>query len=168
MMYEAVDELMAIMEKDRQWHTELAAVLENKLDAMQHYDLSRLEALALQEQRLVAAITGNEKQRQVAIRRATLEHLPLLKDRVAAASELAQVLDDERREKLLLLVALLREITEKVKRLNRINAMATRKILGHVDYMFQVLAQSGRDIGLYGRGGKKTMLEQNRLIDAVV
>ena len=189
MMSEAVEKLIQILEDDLQWHQSLAAVLENKLDAMRHYDMSRLEALTANEQQLTEAICANEKKRRQVIRQATIEFFPK-GSKPATARELAQVLQERQSRRgsravsdqrqlsevnsakkaagrLLALSDMLREVTEKVKRLNNVVSIASHKILGHFDNIFRIIAQSGRDIGLYGRSGKKSLLEQNCLVDAI-
>ncbi|MCK4629003.1 MAG: flagellar export chaperone FlgN [Sedimentisphaerales bacterium] len=185
-MSEAVEKLIQILEDDLQWHQSLAVVLENKLDAMRHYDMSRLEALTANEQQLTEAICANEKKRRQVVRQATVEFFPQ-NNKPATARELAKALQERQSSqgtankrqlpkensaetaanRLLALSDMLREVTEKVKRLNNVVSIASHKILGHFDNVFRIIAQSGRDIGLYGRSGKKSLLEQNCLVDAL-
>jgi len=163
---DVVEKLIQMMQDELQCHSDLAAVLENKLDAMRHYDISRLESLTTNEQRITEVISLNGKKRYDVVRQASVEFFPNRGGRVATAKELADVLDEPSRGRLLALAAMLHEVTERVRRLNRINSVATQKIMGHFDHIFRIIAQSGRDIGLYGRAGKKSLLEQNRLVDA--
>ncbi len=188
-MSEAVEKLIQILEDDLQWHQSLAVVLENKLDAMRHYDMSRLEALAANERQLTEAICANEKKRRQVVRQATVEFFPR-NNKPATARELAKALqerqsrhDSERAankrrlpkensaetaaNRLLALSDMLNDVAEKVKRLNNVVSIASHKVLGHFDNVFRIIAQSGRDIGLYGRSGKKSLLEQNCLVDAL-
>jgi len=185
-MSDVVNKLIQILEDDLRWHQDLAAVLENKLDAMRHYDLSRLEALSANEQRLTTAIASNEPKRRAVIREATNRFSPQ-RNTPLTARELAGLLLESRPEgadrvgrrdpeaaerehaarRLTVLTDMLRDATEKIKRLNNVVAIASNKILGHFDHIFQIIARSGRDIGLYGRGGKKSLLDQNRLVDAL-
>ena len=166
-MSEAMEKLVEALQDDLDSHRKLAEVLENKLNAMSCRDISRLEALGITEQQLVSSITVNERKRSAATHRATEAYYPQRRGRVASARELAQKTGEPLRGKVLALSALLSEVIEKVRRLNRINMSATQKILGHVDYVFQIIAQSGCDIGIYGRAGEKSFLEQNRLVDAM-
>lgn len=177
-MSESVEKLMQTMEEDLRNQRDLAAVLENKLDAMRHFDMSRLDALALSEQRLMSLISVQERRRQLAIRQVSNELIPaagkpedrLLKNtqrRPVSAKELATAMKEPAGRKLMALAGMLREMAEKVQRLNRVNSLASRKILGHFDQIFRIIAQSGSDIGLYGNEGKKFLLEQNRLVDAL-
>lgn len=166
-MAEPIDQVVEVLQKDLQWHQALAIVLSNKLDAMRQYDMSKLESLSSEEQRLMDVISGNEQSRNAAIRKATAVYFPQRTGRLATAREFAKVVEGPMREKLNALAAMLIDVTENVKRLNRVNAIATEKIVGHVEQVFQLIAQSGRDIGLYGRRGKKTIFEQNRLVDAI-
>ncbi|MCK5272875.1 MAG: flagellar export chaperone FlgN [Sedimentisphaerales bacterium] len=182
-MSEAVEKLIQILEDDLQWHQSLAVVLENKLDAMRHYDMSRLEALAANERQLTEAICANEKKRRQVVRQATVEFFPK-NNKPATARELAKALQESQMaankqqlpktnsaetdaNRLLALSDMLHDVTEKVKRLNNVVSIASHKILGHFDNVFRIIAQSGRDIGLYGRSGKKSLLEQNCLVDAL-
>jgi len=166
-MASELEKLVEVMNDQLQWHRDLAAVLENKLDAVRHYDASRLEALCTAEQRLMEMIHTNESKRVHAVRLATGALLPQQRGRLATARELILAAPEPVRSKLSAVTALLCEATEKMRRLNRISELASRKIMGHFDHIFRIIAQSGCDIGLYGRAGKKDLLEQNRLIDAV-
>ena len=166
-MSEAVEQLIEKMQEDLQSHQELASVLENKLDAMRHYDISRLEALTLSEQRLADVIGMSEGKRKEIIRRATAEVFPARGDGRATAKELAAEVDEGYKGKLLMLSSMLLEVVEKVRRLNQINKLASQKILGHFDQIFRIISQTGNELGLYGRGGKKSVMEQNRLVDAM-
>jgi len=166
-MADALENVIQVLNEQLRFYRDLAAVLENKLDAMRHYDATRLEALSQAEQRLIEAIKHVEKKRNEAVRRATGHLLPQRQGELASARELAQAAPPPFREKLSVLASLLREVAEKVQRLNQIGALATQKIMGHFDHIFRIIAQSGRDIGLYGRAGKKTLLEQNRIVDAI-
>ncbi len=166
-MADTIQKVVDVLQSDLQWHKELAVVLNNKLDAMRQYDLSRLESLTAAEQRLTDSISGNEQQRFTAIRQATAIYFPQRTGRLATARELASVVKGPLKEKLNALAAMLIDATKKVQRLNKVNALATEKIVGHVDQIFDLIAKSGRDIGLYGRRGKKTIFEQNRLVDAI-
>jgi flagellar biosynthesis/type III secretory pathway chaperone len=162
-----VEQLIKTLQQELEYQRELAAVLDNKLDAMRHYDLSRLEALTQNEHRIVEEIRQNEYRRTDAVRRATRQYWPGRRQQPASCKELAQVSEEPERSKLITLAAMLAEIAETVQRLNRIGGIASRKILTHFDHIFQIIAQSGRDIGLYERGGKRSLLEQNRLVDAL-
>lgn len=167
-MSDVLKKLVDVMQDDLRWHNSLAAVLENKLDAMRCRDLSRLEALGITEQQLLGSISANETKRADAARQATVHYYPDKPTRQpATARELAQMVPEPLSEKLLAISTMLIEVMQKVRRLNRINKIATQKILGHVDQIFKIIAQSGCDIGIYGRAGTKSLLEQNRLVDAI-
>ena len=153
------------MNEELQCQRDLAGVLENKLDAMRHYDVSRLEALSVSEQRLLDGMRTKGQNRQGAVRSATEQLLPDVGGS-GSARNLAEKLPQPQRNKLLALAAMLKDVAQNVQRLNRVNVLAGQKMLVHFDHVFRIIAQSGRDIGLYGRAGKKSFLEQNRLFDA--
>jgi len=166
-MADEIEKLMELMQEDLQRHRELAQILDNKLDAMRHRDIPRLEALAVAEHRLVGLISTHSKKRCDILRQATEKYFPGHGKKLATARELAQAAGGAARDKLLAISAMLADVTRKVQSLNQVNTIASQKILGHVDHIFRIIAQSGRDIGLYGRAGKKAPSEQNRLVDAI-
>lgn len=166
-MFEPVEKLIEAMQDDLQLHRELGQVLDNKLDAMRHRDISRLEALSVAEHRLLDRMSENGRRRIGAAKEATAIYFPNRHGRDATAKELAKVVEKPLKRKLEALSAMLFDSVQNIERLNRINKIASEKILGHIDHIFSIIAQSGRDIGLYGRAGKKSLLEQNRLVDAI-
>ena len=166
-MADAVQQLIEAMQQELQNQKDLSAVLNHKLDAMRNYDISKLESLSQSEQRLLDGIGINEIKRVEAARRVGMNLSPGKLGESLTVSKLAEAAGEPTRTKLVSLAAMLRDVAENVSRLNRINAIASEKVLGHFDQIFQIIAQSGRDIGLYGRYGKKSFLEQNRLVDAV-
>ena len=166
-MTEAVQQLIEAMQNELQGQQNLAVILDNKLDAMRHYDMSRLEALGQSERQVLENLRKNEKNRRLAVSQATRQLCPQRRGSMVTASELARASAEPDRGRILALTAMLKKVTTNVQSLNRINALASQKILGHFDRIFQLLTQSGRDIGLYGKTGKKSFLEQNRLVDAI-
>jgi len=166
-MAQALEKLIDAMEQELQWQRDLAAVLEHKLDAMRHHDISRLEALTQAEQRLLDGIYLNAGKRNAAALQATQQLFNPPRPKAASARELAAAVKEPTRGKLIILAAMLRDIAQKVQSLNRINALATQKMQGYFQQIFSIIALSGRDIGLYGRSGKRSLPQQNRLVDAI-
>lgn len=166
-MAEIAKKLIDAMKTELNYQQSLAVLLDNKLDAMRHYDLSRLEALTENEQQMVQDTLTQENRCTDLARFATKELVPGKRGNLATASELARACREPQRSQLLSLAAMLKQMAEKVQRLNRINSIASEKILNHFDGIFRIFAQSGCDIGLYQRAGKKAFLEQNRLVDAI-
>lgn len=166
-MAEAVEQLIAAMNDELQHQRDLKSVLEQKLDAMRHYDISRLHALTIAEQRLLDAIRANGHKRTESARRAGEELFEGRLKVLPTARQIAAKTPEPAKRKLMALTTMLREVVQNVQRLNRVNNLSCRKILEHFDHIFRIIAQSGRDIGLYGSAGKKSLLEQNRLFDGV-
>ena len=165
-MSKAVPQLVTAMQEELQYQQKLAGVLDGKLQAMREYNTTRLEALAISERRLVSAARSAGLKRNLAVQQLSAQLFPQ-RTRPASARELAAACDEPGRSQILAMSSLLAETVEKTSRLNRVTAVAARKVLGHIDHVFRAIAQSGRDIGLYGRAGQKNMLEQNRIIDAI-
>ncbi len=166
-MNNPIEKLIEVMQTDLQLHRDLTQILQQKLDAMRQRDLELLDALATREQQSMENLAANAVRRTSAIRDAMKLYMPARTGRLATARELARVVGGAFQSRILAMVSLLMEATGDVQRLNRINQIASKKILGHVDHIFQIIAKAGKDIGLYGRAGKKTLLEQNRLVDAI-
>lgn len=166
-MGQLVDRLIEQMREELQLQQGLVTVLENRLDAMRHYDLSRLETLDMSQQRLIDTLQLAAGNRGRTAYRLTRELMPKYRGRSATVSELAQMIDQPNRDELMEVAELLRQTAQNSQRLNRINNSASNKIIGHLDRIFHIVAEAGRDIGLYSRVGKKpTFLEQNRIVDA--
>ena len=144
----------------------LAATLQHKLESMRCYDVERLQTLTLSESEAVTAAQRAALRRRQAGRRLS-ESLFGKKDEPVGASEMAAACEEPQRSGILTLAGQLRGAAETTQRLNRINRIATRKLLGHMEHVFRVIAQAGRDIGLYGRAGRKPLMQHNRLIDAI-
>jgi flagellar biosynthesis/type III secretory pathway chaperone len=147
-MADAVNRLIDTLQRELNYQRDLAAVLDNKLDAMRRYDMPRLEALSKNEQNLIESIRKNEMLRRQVIALTARQLYPGRVDVKPTAGEIAQAVAEPDRGKLIVLTGMLREVAEKVRRLNRVNAAATNKILGHFQQVFQIIAQSGKDIGL--------------------
>ncbi|MCH9023062.1 MAG: flagellar protein FlgN [Planctomycetes bacterium] len=166
-MDNSTEQLIIAMQQEVEAHEELAQLLENKLDAMKHYDLSRLEALSTGEQQVVSELGRKGQLRQAAVHKLAREFYPQSPVKHVTARQLAKTAGEPLRSKLLALAGILREVAEKVKRLNEINAQTTGKVMVHFDAIFKLVAQFGCDIGLYGRAGKQLVFEQRRIIDAI-
>ena len=166
-MDDPTEQLISVMQQEVQSHEELAQLLENKLDAMKHYDLSRLEALSIGEQRVVSDLGRTGRLRQAAVIQLAREFYPQKPVKKVTAHQLAEAAQEPLRSKLLVLAGILKEVAEKVKRLNQVNVLATGKVMVHFDAIFKLIAQYGCDIGLYGRACKQMVFEQRRIIDAI-
>ncbi len=163
-----LDSLISALQAELQVQQRLAEVLDGKLDAMKHRDLSRLDALNKSEQQLVLELRQAGMKRDSAIRIASQNLFPNERNRLMTATEFINISTEPTKGHLKTLVEMLKQAAERVQRLNNINAMAMRKMLGHFDDIFKFIAQCGTDIGLYGRAGKKTVAtEQRRLVDTI-
>ena len=160
-------QLVTALQNELQCQQQLAVLLENKLDAMRRYDVRRLEGLAEAEKQLLEKMQVVAVKRRHAAETLTKQLLGQL-GRPATAKELAAASDEPVRSQLFSLSGLLAQECEKVQRLNRINDIASRKMLGHVDQVFRVIAKTEHDVGLYSRSGRRPTLEQNRIFDTTV
>lgn len=167
-MSDDLEQLVTLMHEELHLHQNLADTLQSKLDAMRVHDTAGLEALALQEQSVLNAVQQVAARRNSLLRRITPLLSPQRPAAVVTAKDIAGQTKEPIRSKILALAAKLKEQTQHVQRLNHIVAVASRKMLQHFDAIFGVIAQSGRDIGLYSKAGRTTLLEQNRLVDALV
>ena len=166
-MADMADQLIQALQEELHGQQTLVAVLENKLQAMQHYDMKRLEALVANEQQLLHGIRQKANRRDLAVKRLTALVFPHRRGDRAKANELAQHIDESRRRLFLGLTGALREMVEKAQRLNRINAIASQKVLQHLGHVFRIISQTGVEIGLYNPVGKKATVEQRYIVDAL-
>ena len=166
-MDKSVEQLISAMQEEVRAHEALAGVLDGKLDALKCRDLPRLEALNAREQQLVDTVRQKGHWRESAVAKVVAVYYPQRRGERVTARELASATKEPWRSKLMAMSALLKEIAMKVSRLNQINATAMRKMMGHFDTIFNMIAQCGQDIGLYGREGKKPIVEQRCLVDAL-
>lgn len=166
-MADAVEQLIEAMNQELQCQRELAGLLENKLDAMRRYDVRRLDSIAANEHRLIDNLHANSQRRNTAVGCVAQQLFDRSTGSLPTARQIAEKTSAVNGDKILALTAMLKDVTKTVKRLSGINATASQKMLGHFDHIFRIIAQSGRDIGLYGRAGTKFHLEQNRLFDAL-
>lgn len=167
-MIDSMQQLIEAMQQELQHQQDLVILLDHKLDAMRKCDLSRMQALSVNEQRLMECMRLSEQRRTETVRRAARQFFSQRPDdKPVTCRELAQAAPEPQRSKLLALTGMLREVVENVQRLHRVQSTSAQKVMGHFNQIFRIIAQSGRDIGLYGRFGKKSLLEQNRLVDAL-
>ena len=159
--------LADLMHEELRLQKDLADTLQNKLEAMRHHDTMRLEGITVQEQAVINAVQQVAAQRNSLLRRITTA-LSLGRSGPPTAKDIARQSAEPTRTRLLSLAGKLKEQAQAVQRLNHITEIASRKILTHFDNIFGIIANSGRDIGLYGRAGRTALLEQNRLVDALV
>lgn len=167
-MADVVGQLVIIMHEELILHQNLANILQAKLQAMRLHDTAGLETIAVREQAVVNAVQQIAARRNSLLRRIATAASPRGAAVLPTARHIADQTAEPTRTKILALAAKLKEQTQNVQRLNHVIAIASRKILRHFDAIFGVIANSGRDIGLYSKAGRTTFMEQNRLVDAVV
>jgi len=166
-MNEAVLGLVQSLKEELSYQQQMEALLNGKLEAMRRYDMARLEGLTVAEKRLVETERLRSAKRERWVLRLTRQFCPEIRGRLATAKEIAAKLPAPFGQEVMYLAVKLKETTERLVRLNQINASVTRKLLGHVDSIFKIVAQAGVEIGLYSRAGRQTELEHRRLIDAL-
>lgn len=166
-MADAVKQLLDALHEELAGQQELANVLAAKLEAMQRYDMPALDALVAREHRLAEQLRQRSMRRTVAAQRLTVQLFPKRRGQVARARELAAQLPAPKQKEILSVSEMLSEWVEKVQRLNRVNAVATQKIMKHLDHIFKVITKTGVQIGLYGREGKMADTTPTQLVDAL-
>ena len=107
-MADAVEQLIKTMQDELESHKKLSAVLDNKLDAMRHFDVSRLESLRQNEQRMLDRVRMMGLRRTEATREATRQLYPRRRiSTLMTARQLAQAAPEPARDKILALAAML-------------------------------------------------------------
>ena len=165
-MADAVSQLIDVMQRELDGQQRLTVLLEGKIEAMRHYDLAQLDALNRSEQKLMENLRLHAMRRQEVVQLAAHRLLSGQSHTSVSARELAEAAGEPGRSRVMTLAGLLREVIGQVQRLHRIHAVASRKLMTHFEHVFQVIAQSGRDTSLYGRAGRRELVQHNRLVDA--
>ena len=88
-MADVTIQLIQTMTEELQMQRDLEIILNNKLDAMQRRDLSRMEVLFSQEQKLVNRLRLNNQKRTLAVRKVVKQFLPEQSPNTVSARELA-------------------------------------------------------------------------------
>lgn len=162
------DMLVQAMQAELEMQSQLAAVLSAKLEAMRRRDLPAMEQALEQEQRLLGQVRQAVHQRTLTVRRLAQRLMPGKPATQVRAREMAQVLPEPIRSQMLGLIGQLREQAEATGRLNGVITQATRRLMGHVDAIFNVITQSGQsETAVYGRGGKRAQTTPRQLVDAM-
>lgn len=166
-MADVTEQLIKAMQEELEGQQELVSILADKLDAMRQYDMMGLESLMSSEQRAIELLRQKGARRDFAVRQLTSRVFPGRKGQPARAVELAEMVDKCYRDRFVAVTSMLKDVAEKAQRLNKINAVASQKVLQHLGHIFRIIARSGHDIGLYSPGGKKTQMQHNQIVDAI-
>ena len=163
-----VKQLINAMTSDLRNYRELGNALQTRLTAIRTRNAALIEEMTASQEVLMRSIALNAQRRQQTVAKLTELLFP---ERVGKAqvnlSDIADKIEGTDRSKLQALKAMLFKEVETVNRLNRINNIAIKKMLGHLDYIFKAISNVEHDTGVYDKEGRQRGQISRGLIDAI-
>ncbi len=149
-------------------HTELAGVIDRKIDCMKQCDLPGMNATAAREHELVGQIGEAEgRRRMLTDRLARTLGLPPLQARRMTVDQVAAKLAEDRRADLRATAARLRSLTTHIARRNHVAGTLGSRVLRHLDAVFAAMTTPRERAGVYSSVGRKETGAQQQLFEAV-
>ncbi len=168
MIEQYIKQLINAITNDLRSYRELGNVLESRLAAIRTRNASMIEEMTAGQEKLMRSIAFNAQRRIQLVGKITELLLP---ERVGkgqvSLSDIADKIEGVDKSKLLALKSMLFKEVEKVNRLNRINNVAIKKMLGHLDYIFKAISNVEHETGIYDKEGRQLGPRSSSLIDAI-
>lgn len=163
-----IKQLINVLSNDVRAYRDLKKILQDKFEAIKARDTEKInETTAAQEGVLrTIAINGNKRMQLV-------ENIAklLLADRSdkseVTITEIASKVDEPEKGKLIALKSLLHKEVDQVQSLSRINNLAVKKMLNHLDFIFKAIVNVDSNSGVYRKTGKHDNASGSGLIDAI-
>ena len=163
-----VKQLINAMTNDLRNYRELGNVLQNRLVAIRTRNASLIEEMTAGQEKLMRSIALNAQRRLQLVNKLAEVLLPEKAGKAQVTlTDLAEKIDGTDKSKLLALKSMLFKEVDKVNRLNRINNIAIKKMLGHLDYIFKTISNVEHDTGIYDKEGRQQGSRSSSLIDAI-
>ncbi len=161
-------QLINAMTNDVRTYRELKKVLQDKFESIKSRDAARLEEINAIHDTLLRVIASNTTRRMQILDIIVKQLFPgrNSSERVSI-TEIANYADQHDRGKLMALKAMLYKEAESVQSLSRINNLAVKKMLGHLDYIFKTIVSFENDNGVYSKNGTQATAVSSGLIDAI-
>ena len=163
-----VKQLINAMTNDIRNYRDLALVLERRLDAIRTRKAELIEEMTASQEKLMRSLAINAQRRLQIVDKLTAIMFPAKAGKAQiTVSEIAENIANPDKTKLLALKSMLHKEVDKVNRLNRINTIAIKKMLGHLDFIFKAISNVEHDTGIYDKEGKQQGSYPSSLIDAI-
>ena len=161
-------QLINAMTNDVRTYRDLKKILQDKFEAIKSRDAVKLDETTAAHDALMRTVAANTSRRMQVLDVLTKQ---LFADRKGGnrvtVTEIAAVAGEADRGKLLALKAMLYKEVEQVQSLNRINNLAVKKMLGHLDFIFKAIVNYDNCNGVYSKNGTQSMTMSSGLIDAI-
>ena len=161
-------ELVATLTRLEELHTELATVIDRKIDCMRECDVAGMNECTASERELVGKIGEGEGQRRTLTDRlARSWGLPPQKVRRMAADQLAGQLPPPQRADLLTATSRLRSLTTRIARRNRVAGTLGTRMLQHMDAILSAMTAPQERSGAYSSAGRTVGTAGRQLFETV-
>jgi flagellar biosynthesis/type III secretory pathway chaperone len=161
---EKVDRLIAILETHSRLHRRLLEILEAKKTAVVEARIDELESIVETERIAIEAVAASERQR-IAQTAEVGEAFGFRKNRRMRLLDLIGLVGEDHREVLLDLRDDLREIADKMDRLNKLNRTLVLHSLEHVHLFLSMLRGKDPEAKIYTLSGDEGGKAESILLD---
>lgn len=163
-----IDDLIRVLGDLARLHTELLAVVQEKVTAMKRAEIDRMRDLGLAEQQLAARIEQREGlRRQLADKVAEQLGLGARGGRKLTASALAERLPTPHQDKFRAAANALREAVTQVSRVNHTASRIAQGVLTHYRAIFSALATPAGPAARYGVHGRTESPRSARIFETI-
>ncbi len=161
-------QLINAMTNDVRTYRDLKKILQDKFEAIKTRDAARLEEVTTAHDALLRTVAANTTRRMQVLDVLKKQLFPNRNEAVrVTVTEIAAFATEPDKGKLLALKSMLYKEAEKVQSLNRINNLAVKKMLGHLDFIFKAIVNFENDNGVYNKNGDQAAAVSSGLIDAI-
>jgi hypothetical protein len=149
-------------------HTDLAAVIDRKIECMRECDVAGMNECTASERELIGRIgEGEAHRRMLTDRLARACSLPLQKARGMNADQWAERLPPPDRANLLAVAGRLRSLTTRIARRNHVAGTLGARMLQHMDDVLSAMTAPTTGSGAYSSGGRTVGVASRQLFETV-
>ena len=161
-------ELVEMLTRLEELHTELAVVIERKIECMRQCDVAGMNECTANERELVGKIGEREGRRRVLTDRlARACGLSARKARRLSAAQLAERLPAGQRSDLLAVTGRLRSLTTGIARRNQVAGRLGGNMLRHMDGILSAMTAPRERSGAYSSAGRTVGATPRQLFETV-
>ena len=163
-----IKQLINVLSNDVRAYRDLKKLLQDKFEAIKARDAAKVEETTAAQDDILRtiAISGN-KRMQLVDSIAKILLVDRKDNSPVSIVEIASKVDEPEKGKLIALRSLLHKEVDKVQSLTRINNLAVKKMLNHLDFVFKAIVNLESDTGVYKKTGKQDNVSGSGLVDAI-
>jgi flagellar biosynthesis/type III secretory pathway chaperone len=161
---QSLDNLVEHLQNMRELYEQIEQTANNKLKMMRSGDINGMESCTAREQFLTEQVSAIETSRKKTLQQiATVLGLA----QTPKITALAQEVEEPYQSRLMVLVQEVRQIAEKVRKINQVNAAVTHEVINCFAQVQKKIKAQYCNIGLYDYTGHMRMTKNVNLLDAV-